>query len=420
MKRSMLSHSLVLLLLVSGGIIFAQGPRTPGEAVVAGIEGIWPSEPPTGCPFPMSGSVTGIEFTGRHSEYTNADTWYPSWASDGALYSPWTDGNVNGVDCSSSGKDAATGQARITGDDPLALTIEVIGTRRGDPSPYEGRYPCGTLLYNGIWYYGTYALKNAEYGLNWPVLGPCPGFYVSSDRGRTWINPPHGCAPATALFPEPDTIGGPVKIGAPHFVDFGRNMEHSPDGKAYLIGHGSVERDLEDRPANLSWITGDMVYLCRVLPGREMINDASNYEYYGGRNATGGPVWTRDFSRIRPLLVWDNNMGCVTITYDAPLKKYLMCVTDGGITIWKFSTYILESDEITGPWRLIVYLKDFGEQGYFVNVPSKFISSDGRTLWLCYAANFTNGYLGTRFGSNPPGSRYGMCLQEVKLLGPPR
>ena len=23
-------------------------------------------------------------------------------------------------------------------------------------------------------------------------------------------------------------------------------------------------------------------------------------------------------------------MGCVTITYDAPLKKYLMCVTDGG------------------------------------------------------------------------------------------
>ena len=23
-------------------------------------------------------------------------------------------------------------------------------------------------------------------------------------------------------------------------------------------------------------------------------------------------------------------MGCVTMTYNAPLKKYLMCVTDGG------------------------------------------------------------------------------------------
>ena len=27
-----------------------------------------------------------------------------------------------------------------------------------------------------------------------------------------------------------------VKLGAPHFVDFGRNSEHSPDGRAYLVG----------------------------------------------------------------------------------------------------------------------------------------------------------------------------------------
>jgi hypothetical protein len=33
--------------------------------------------------------------------------------------------------------------------------------------------------------------------------------------------------------------GYPVKIGAPKFVDFGKNMEHSPDGKAYLVAHGA-------------------------------------------------------------------------------------------------------------------------------------------------------------------------------------
>ena len=27
-----------------------------------------------------------------------------------------------------------------------------------------------------------------------------------------------------------------VKFGAPHFVDFGQELEHSPDGKAYLVG----------------------------------------------------------------------------------------------------------------------------------------------------------------------------------------
>ena len=40
-----------------------------------------------------------------------------------------------------------------------------------------------------------------------------------------------------------------------------------------------------------------------------------------------------------------------------------------------------------------------------------------RTLWLCYSANFAAGWGGTDFQSRPPGSRYGMCLQEIKLLG---
>jgi hypothetical protein len=110
-------------------------------------------------------------------------------------------------------------------------------------------------------------------------------------------------------------------------------------------------------------------------------------------------------------------MGCVTITYNAPLKKYLMSVTDGVDTISRFHTYILESDRITGPWRLVTYMKNFGEQAYFVNIPSKFISGDGRTVWLCYAANFKKSLNGQPLRADPPGSGYGMVLQEVRLLG---
>ena len=94
-------------------------------------------------------------------------------------------------------------------------------------------------------------------------------------------------------------------------------------------------------------------------------------------------------------------MGCVTMTYNAPLRKYLMCVTDGGNTCAKMNTYILESTEITGPWKLVTYLKDFGEQAYFVNIPSKFISSDGRTAWLWYSGNFAK-------------SKNGMSIQEIR------
>jgi hypothetical protein len=61
-------------------------------------------------------------------------------------------------------------------------------------------------------------------------------------------------------------------------------------------------------------------------------------------------------------------------------------------------------------------MHNFGEQAYFVNIPSKFISADGRTAWLCYSSNFTNSYLHTDFKDDPPGGGYGMVLQEFKLL----
>ncbi|MGB9623587.1 MAG: hypothetical protein ACPMAQ_01875, partial [Phycisphaerae bacterium] len=41
---------------------------------------VWPSTPPADCPFPKSDRIAGIAFTGKHAEYTGADTWYPSWA----------------------------------------------------------------------------------------------------------------------------------------------------------------------------------------------------------------------------------------------------------------------------------------------------------------------------------------------------
>jgi len=77
--------------------LFSSVPRTVWGAMDAGeVEriletGIWPNTPPHDCPFPQSTHLPDLAFTGRYANYTNADTWYPSWASDGALYSPWTD-----------------------------------------------------------------------------------------------------------------------------------------------------------------------------------------------------------------------------------------------------------------------------------------------------------------------------------------
>ncbi len=406
---------------------------------------VWEFPVPEDCPFQKSTELTGVYFTGRHSDYNCGDTFYPSWASDGNLYSPWTDGTTDGVECNSwSGKDARTGHAVMIGGDPLRLIIRNTSPpKTGSALPYEGRYPAGSLVHNGIWYYGTYCLgpsgrfKHKDFTWNWPNLGPMPGFQVSRDFGKTWTPSPH--SPQKPLFPEPKEYLGPVKIGAPHFVDFGRNMEHSPDGKAYLLGMGAEENDPEPRPciilgkpgetfqvdepckgnfahANLSWITADQVYLVRITPSPETINDLNAYEFFAGHDSNGKPIWTNKFEEIKPLIEWNNHMGCVTATYVPGLKKYLMCITDGWPTVAKMTSYILEADAITGPWRIVSYMKDFGEQGYFLNFPSKFISPDGRTLWMCYSANFSPGWNGVKLEFNPPGGRYGLCLHELKLL----
>lgn len=59
---------------------------------------------------------------------------------------------------------------------------------------------------------------------------------------------------------------------------------------------------------------------------------------------------------------------------------------------------------------------DFGEQGYFLNIPTKFISDDGRTAWLCYSGNFARDWRGEVMQEKPPGSRYGLVLPQIRLL----
>ena len=392
--------------------------------------GILPAGAPT-----ASTNFDSLVFTGRYANYTKADTWYPSCAADGHLYSPWTDGTIGKMNFvwSARGKDAETGYAKIAGDDPLNLTVSDWGIRVASALPFQGRYPCGSLMYNGVWYYGTYGLDQSDPTIKakfgWYVLGPLVGFSWSTDDGKTW----HETSYTTdkPLFAEvtreqldlKEGKAGPfIKMGAPHFVDFGKNMEHSPDGKTYLVGHGAEHPDPQPRVANNSWVTGDAVYMARVTPSIKNMNDRSKYEFFGGHRDNGEPIWTRDFQAIKPVFAWNNHCGIVTATYNPGLKRYFMCITDGhrGVTSRKkYTSYILESDRLTGPWKMVAYMEDFGPQAYFLNILSKFISDDGETMWLCYSANYMEGkrrndpnYIAQ---TTPAGSAYSLSLHEFTV-----
>lgn len=380
--------------------------------------GIWNNKPPATCPFEQSDNFKGISFSGNIVTYTEADTWYPYWSDDGNLYSPFTDGSVGDVNSWCGNRDSRgysePGFATITGDNPYDLQIINTGIfKETVDGNYDGRYPCATFENNGIWYYGTYALRNL-YNTNYGILGPFCGFTVSKDMGESWERSPF--TPAYPMFEDSDKENGSVRIGAPHMVDFGQGMKNSPDGKLYLVAHGSDLNDKMPRHGNNSWITADQIYLIRVEPTPETINNPDAYEFFAGYNRDGDVIWTDDFSALKPIAEWNNRMGCVTMVYNAPLKKYLMCVTDGQTTLSRYNSYLLESDKMTGPWKMLSYMKDFGEMAYFLNIPSKFISNDGMSMFICYSTNWINVAKQREvYSINPEGGSYGMTFSEIVI-----
>lgn len=382
---------------------------------------IWESEPPADCPFTPSKEIVGVAFTRQYVSYTDADTFYPSWAPDDNMYCGWTDGEIGLESCQSGGGERAhTGIIKIEGNDPMNLEVKSLGLLAASALPYGGRYPCANLVHDGIWYFGTYGVdfdfSKPEYPTqySWAICGPLPGFAISTDYGKTWEPCPFDLN--NPLMPESGKDGNQVKLGTPHFVDFGKNMEYSPDGKAYLVGHGAIDNDPYPRVANNSWIAGDAVYMARVEPSVENTNDITKYEFFAGFDENDNAKWSGDFSDIKPLMTWNNRMGCTTITYNPGMKKYIMCTTDGWPGMEDMNTYLLEADRITGPYRLITYMKNFGRQAYFVNLPSRFIDNDGRKAWMSYSANFNQVYFRDRTKADPIGSRYAWNLQECLLL----
>ena len=58
----------------------------------------WPDGTSSDCPFPRSTTIGAhVRLTDRYYEIpdSGADTFYPSWGADGALYTPFADGAVN-------------------------------------------------------------------------------------------------------------------------------------------------------------------------------------------------------------------------------------------------------------------------------------------------------------------------------------
>lgn len=418
--------------------------------------------PEAQCPLPQSRAIRGVTYTGRHRDYpqtTGADTFMTSWASDGHLYSIYADGFASAADGShvtaictlqsnhwyfrrlgihsplenpgsaespplfqknnEARQPTHTGNAILIGDDPFDLTIHGLPPTPLRMTDYPACYPSGCLVRDGLWmtacHYRAWSLDSAHRQLCYEQ-GPTR-FRFSPDFGKTWQWSPH--EDRQPVIPEigRPAGGAPIKLGTAKFVDFGRNMEHSPDGLAYLVGHGTCD------PKGVSnWSSGDALFLARVSPTIEAMNNPSAYEYFAGPDRSGKPLWSRKFSRLRPVFEWPCRCGLPSITYFPSIRKYLavFCVGWPDGVDGQYDTWIAEADALHGPWSLVTYWNAFADQAYFAQIPSKFVQADGRFVLF-----YSGGWSGVKplppaWKKQPaipelPNATYSLCVTEFRL-----
>ncbi len=358
----------------------------------------WGNEIPEDCPFERSDDISGVVFTGRYANYTGADTWYLQSAPDGNMYSPWTDGNIEGFSVNSNIRSQSVGQAKIMGTDPVNLKFVNLGRMWSGGANY---YPCVSLIVDGIFYIGTYNAFNHEGYFN--------GFRYSSDWDHFTANTEPGWKNpywTNAIDPDGNFFNeqGKAKFRTPHAVNFAENNK-ALDGKVYLSAHGySSGKGMNN------WDKGDAIYLCRADARPEAITNPEAWEFFSGHTTSGDPIWKKEVENARPVLDWPNHLGSESITWFPELQKFILMscrLKEEEDNLPYNATTFWEADNITGPYKIVHYMRDWGQQAYFPNIPSQHINKDGRSGWMTVACNYSVQNI------DPHQCRYAASMHEI-------
>ena len=303
----------------------------------------------------------------------DGDLWPTCWSDDGNLYGANGDGTAFTGDTTRF--DMAV--SRIAGTPPNLVGTTVATDVGTDWSGKKyNRKPTGMLCINDTLYL---AFQN----LNLKNFNDAPAASVakSTDHGATWT--------WDASAPMFGTPGKPNNKDAYlfttiFFLDFGKNSNKAIDGYVYAYGLDN------------NWRSQQAMFLARV-PASEVQTRAA-WEFYTGTSGSGAPTWSANIVKKQPVLTDDRLLypvmfgtdcpaeqpviGQGGVVYDAPLHRYLF-------TSWSCATHeVYEAPNPWGPWSHFLS-NDFGplrlttNRGqYGTSIPSKFISADGKSLYL--------------------------------------
>jgi CubicO group peptidase (beta-lactamase class C family) len=296
-------------------------------------------------PSPVIGGARFADFATIVRQAPGSDNWPITWADDDDLYTAYGDGW--GFEPLLKVK-LGQGFARISGgpENFRAVNLRSESGENLGQGP-KGAKASGMLMLGGVLYMWERNVGNSQ--LAW-----------SEDRGRTWQR----------------GFRFETSFGSPAFLNFGRHYAGARDEYVYSYS--------QDGPS--AYESYDHVVLARVPAAR--IRERAAYEFFVRLDGAGRPVWTKDIAQRGAVFTHPGRCQRVDAVYVPGLRRYLLAVGyshDGG---WG----IFDAPEPWGPWTTVfhtVYWGLGGTHGY--RLPSKWISPDGKTLWLVFSGRPHNG-----------------------------
>lgn len=334
---------------------------------------------------PLRLRVAHVEQANTVMSASDGDLWPSAWASDGSLYAAagdgtgfarhgWSDILVNRID--GTPETGLTGERLADGD----AVAPIWDSERFNRKPTG--MVCVELDGHDVLFLAVQDLRCTE-GPDMFNEAPTATIVRSDDLGRTW-----------SWAAEPMFTGHVFTTVM--FADLGQTNGGSDWVYAYGIDGNwrtSFSKLVDDPTA---------LYLARVHASR--VQEIGAWEFFAGFDGDGAPTWVADIVAKQPVLEdhrrhypvaafgWEahdfTGIAQGGIVWNPGLGRYLY-------SSWSEYTFEFhEAPEPWGPWNLL-HSHDFGHfpwhgprsplakhGGYAPTMPSKFISADGRDLWL--------------------------------------
>jgi len=331
-------------------------------------------------PYPKSSLITKVTLDKYRYHKGDGDMWPLTWAADGNLYGAAGDN-----------MDSPMNFWKIIGEPPRHYLVHLdnlpidpkVFCQRPGVDPKMGVKPASLLSIDGVLYfavelmnYGDNPSFNRQHNISAWII-------TSTDFGKTW----NRNATPTDFFTG--------RLASPHFLQFGQDYTGSRDDFVYAYFPAADD-------GNSYWENGDYILLGRVPKTKILVREA--WEFYIGTDETGSPIWSKDDDQATPIFRYPRMTGENHVSYNQGIRRYIMgnygFIDEKGNPRpyhqlkWPTSVYpsqltLFEAPEPWGPWSLFYQDNNWGTYGdYQPNFPTKWMSEDGKTMWMVSAGSF--------------------------------